>query len=403
MTTVASIIKYLSLLLPIVLLCWEYKLKYIVNDGRTTEHKRTRKSVLFLAICIFAFGLLATIIEDSNKAKKEKSLAESNAHLNQQLNEIRTNLPNEVSKGVNADVNRLLSQATNSSLGDAALSASVQDLAATINDKQQIEAKFEAINTDNLDTSEWKTRYENKLAIAKLNQEKEAQEAELARREADKANQKAELEAQKSAKEAAEKSALEAKLQEKFINERTRPVFDYAIRNLLILVGRAKLGDETPVTTYRGLPSVIDSPFQEIGQISTGDKSPWLIDMFVSQSPRTLVIGCADIRFNNTNALAITGRLIKRSLTPANNINQKYAARSPNIIGRFNYFITLTISFQDENFETISYSMAIQSKTTEPYPSMENKQPYTNYTKCVDAALGNFIGAHQVVIEHMPK
>jgi hypothetical protein len=402
MTIVASIVKYSALVLPLVLICWEYRLKYIDRDGRTTEHKRTRTIVLILGIGICILGIASTIFDDYNKAKRERSLADSNANLNRQLNEIReaqTNLPAEVFRGVNQGVTKLLSQATNPALGDAALSATIQDLAATIRDKKKTAAEFEAISTDGLDIPAWKKRYESKLEIAKLVRDKGQQEAEQARRESERAAQKA---ARETAENAA-RAAQEAKERENIISEKTRPVFDYAIRNLLMFVDRARRRGESPVTTYKGLPPVIDSQVKEAGQISARDNPSWLFGIFVTQSPRTLVIRCVDVNPHKTNALNFARIFMKRDLMSAATVPQKYASTLPSVLERFNYVITLTISFQDQNLETVATSMVVLSKSSEPFPAVEDKQPYADYTKCVDVALGNLIGAHEVVVDHFSK
>jgi len=79
------------------------------------------------------------------------------------------------------------------------------------------------------------------------------------------------------------------------------------------------------------------------------------------------------------------------------------AAKPPNPRGRFQYVITLTISFENQNFESVSTSMVVLSKSPETFPAVEDTQSYTNYTKCIDVALGNLIGSQAVVIDHLPK
>jgi len=248
------------------------------RGDESIKHRITSRGWIALVALLVAFTV-AVIKEIRNYSQTQKAEIESKSakttietmaqtitNLTAELKTLRSkqdNLPQEVSQGVNQGVNRLLSQATNSALGDAALSATIQDIAVTIQDKKKTEEKFEAINTDILDVSAWKARYENKLEIAQLNHEKALKEAEQARRETEKANREAEQASQKAAREAAEKVAQEAKQQENFIGEKTRPVFDYAIRNLLIFADHARQSGETPVTTYKGFPPLLIPPYRK--------------------------------------------------------------------------------------------------------------------------------------------
>ena len=95
---------------------------------------------------------------------------------------------------------------------------------------------------------------------------------------------------------------------------------------------------------------------------------------------------------------------MKRELASAANLRlQKRGFRPRNPLDVFDYAISLTISFPDQNFESVSASLVVLSKSSEPFPQVESKQAYTNFTQCVDLALGNLVGAYSMVIEYLPK
>ena len=140
-----------------------------------------------------------------------------------------------------------------------------------------------------------------------------------------------------------------------------------------------------------------------VGQISAGDTSPWVFCIFQTQSPRKLVIRCVDIDPSKTNAITSAKNYIARDLVNATKPLQRPGNSRPSPLGARKYQVSLTISFQDQNFNSISTSMIVLSKSSDPFPTVEDNQSYTNYSKCIDTALGTMIGAHAVVIDRIQK
>jgi hypothetical protein len=379
-------VKYVAQLLPLLLIIWEYRLKYVDKDGRTIEHKRARKIVLFLAICICVLGFGSALLDDANKAKEKRKLAQSNTNLVRELAEIKraqTNLSKEVSQGVN----ELLIQATNASISDAALKIEIREKEAKVS--QAI-----PVNTDSPDFGAFATNYEERIKLTQLKKEKDRREAVQA------------------AQIAAEKARQEAERQEGSVANKTDPVFDYAVRTLQSMFADhvKQVGEKNLTSTYVGLPSMAGLPSQNIAQLKSESKFPWVCEISRTKWPRQLIVKYADYKWSNwgeTNFMYQFGSGLAfnpREKMWAAKLWRDCAIDPELTLGSgTNYVITLTVAFEGENFDTISTSITVQSKLSEIFPHVDQKQPYTNYVESINSALGAFFGVQAAVVARAYK
>ncbi len=367
MAIVAFIAKYIVTPLFVIYLTWlKYRLDYIDNDGRTSRHKRTRKIVLGLVIVLCFLGIVSVGIDDYRKAGQKAESDKTITNLNGILTDIRkhqASLPNEVSRGVN----ELLIMATNSKLSDSAL-------AVAIREREVIAQAPIPINTDKPDFQALVSNYQSRLELKRYKDEQGRRDAE------------------RIAQEEAQRAAKLAEQQESFVSEKTYPVFEYALRTLhALLTDRARQNGGQLSTTYKGLPRAIGSAVNTVCRIDAGEKSPWVFYASLTQSPRTLVIKCADFDWGHTNKLA-NGRYYR-----SRQLDWQLDGAG------LRYLITMTISLEGQDLGTVAASMLVRTKPPQEFPTFEAKEPYTNYVKCVDTALGTLMGAQPVVVEHAKK
>lgn len=256
------ILGFSPVILAGVLVWWEYRLKYHFDDGRTKEHKRWRKRVLWLTLALFILGQI-------NSISKDKQARIERFQLLYKINSLNTNQTYLLSKNSEINSNQLILQQQNRSLlNELATNSSISlDLRERIVKSNN---KFEIIDSHVEDLNAWETRLRDKLTSARIQQ---------------KINKDRSLRVQQTE------------------YENNLPYYDYAIKTFTDFISKAATQDgDVAITTFTDLPNVIGPEIGKtnIAEISFQRNTNW--HFTITFSGRDLSFGRRTLTIRSKNA-----------------------------------------------------------------------------------------------------
>ncbi len=221
MNWISYILGISLIILAVVLIWWEYRLKYHFDDGRTITHKNWRKRVLWLTLGLFVLNQINSLQKD-NQAKSDKQ------ELTRQINY----LTNQLST-VNSNQSTLQRQ-HQSLLNELATNSFISlDLRQRIIDNNR---QFEVVDSQVGDLNAWADNLRRRATTSRI-QSKLQREKHL--------------------------NALQSGYQDNIV------YYDYAITSLTRKLGNAAvLNADKVVSDYHGLPTMISL---DVGEINVAE------------------------------------------------------------------------------------------------------------------------------------
>ncbi len=269
-------------ILTVLQIWWDYLLKNFFKDGRTNEHKSFRKRLLVLTLVLFALNQFVGIVNAYRRDKQAKmDKKESNSQINGLTNQLA--LINSNQAKLSKENQQLVSVLSTNTSFDSGTRAAI------------IEAnrKFEVVDSQVVDVNAWMSELANKRALSEIGREQARQRALAA---------------------------------EKPVIEKYSPCFDYSVKRLqTILAELAKQHGEGVLSSYTGIPTILQSNVVKVAEISIGTNSSWTFTVSIwksggisEDSPPRLRIRCNQ---NNVNLLIrprIKSNQLKTTLTIPN-------------------------------------------------------------------------------------
>lgn len=214
---------------PLTQLILDYRVKYVVNDGRTTKHKSTRKLLLAIALASVIANPLAVWFNNSQSERKAES---ARATHTQQLTNLHLNFQSRISI-VDSNQERLREEIQNLSMAMATNPAISFETRSQILD---VGRGLQAVETNIVNVASW---------ISDLHKERALRRLEISKKE---------------------QSSWEEGV----------PVYSYAMRKFeTALVEVGKLKGEQVFSDIRNLPPLMPSLPFDFASLRTGSNSVW--------------------------------------------------------------------------------------------------------------------------------
>ena len=162
MNWLPPILKYLGPVLLLVVLFYEYRLKHVTPDARTTEHRKTSKIrflILFLAAIV---GLVALAFDDLNKRHEDAVAKKDKNGLNMQV----TNLTSKVTAQSSIISNISLGQVT--LLNELSTIVTNATLDAGMRERIIANVKLQPQISDVVDLNSWQAKLNSERAALKI-------------------------------------------------------------------------------------------------------------------------------------------------------------------------------------------------------------------------------------------
>ncbi|HSY19051.1 MAG TPA: hypothetical protein VK815_11980 [Candidatus Acidoferrales bacterium] len=225
MNILSAILKYLGPVLLLIVVFYEYKLKHVIPDGRTTEHKKTSKSKFLILFIAGILGLLALCFDDWDKSQKAKAAQTEREGLYTQITNLNSQLKLQSAQisTVNSNQSALLQQYQENQR-ELATNASINlDLRERIIGSNR---KFEEVGAQVEDLNAWqnrmKVKLENQLDLQNVQHAKKMEAAQL-----------------------------------EF--EQAVPVYDYTVQKFVEMIGKiASVKHDKAISDYQAVPRKID-------------------------------------------------------------------------------------------------------------------------------------------------